>query len=55
MICADSYEIGEGGPVVPVRYWRVEDDPILSYVRIPPLARGDTYLGSERYVLDDGG
>ena len=55
MICVNPYEIREGGPIVPVRYWRVEDNPILSYVRVPPLARGDTYLGPKRYVFDDGG
>ena len=55
MICVDAYEIREGGPIVPVRYWRVEDNPILSYVRVPPLARSDAYLRPKGYVFDDGG
>ena len=55
MICVDSYEVRESSPVVPVRYRRVEDNPILGYIRIPPLARGDAYLGSKRYIFDDGG
>ena len=55
MIRADPHEVRESSPVVPVWYRRVEDDSFLGYVRVPPFARGDTYLGSKGRIFDDGG
>ena len=55
MIRGDPHEVCEGGPVIPVRYRCVEDDSFLSYVQVPPLAWGDTYLGPKGHIFDDGG
>ena len=55
MIRVDPHEVREGGSVVPVWYRCVEDDPLFGYVRVPPLARGDAYLGPKGHIFDDGG